>query len=278
MTVPGHCTRLPEAPATAPSASAARPAPLGTGPRPAAAKAGIRPKAAAHRVPAQRVPRPARPAAATRGDSASGGGPADGAAPRARLATAAQAPAPQRTAPELKSPSRGASHGQHLTYASFASYVKERGPVLLRTARSLTSNVNDAEDLLQTALTKTYVAWERIEDHRALDGYVRRALVNTRTSQWRKRKVDEFVCEELPEPENAPLEDPAEQQVLRDAMWGAIMKLPDRQRAMVVLRYYEDLSEVQTAEVLGVSVGTVKSAVSRALGKLREDPQLREDV
>jgi RNA polymerase sigma-70 factor (sigma-E family) len=160
------------------------------------------------------------------------------------------------------------------TYPSFSSYVKARRPVLLRTARSLTANPSDAEDLLQTALTKTYVAWERIEDHRALDGYVRRALLNTRTSQWRKRKVDEFVCDELPEPEGMPAGDPAEHQVLHDAMWRAIMKLPTRQRAMVVLRYYEDLSEVQTAEVLGVSVGTVKSAVSRALGKLREDPEL----
>ncbi|MFJ2722402.1 SigE family RNA polymerase sigma factor [Streptomyces sp. 6-11-2] len=160
-------------------------------------------------------------------------------------------------------------------YPSFAAYVRARQPLLLRTARSLTANPSDAEDLLQTALTKTYVAWERIEDHRALDGYVRRALLNTRTSQWRKRKVDEFACDELPEPEPAPgVTDPAEQQALRDALWRSIMKLPARQRAMVVLRYYEDLSEVQTAEVLGVSVGTVKSAVSRALGKLREDPEL----
>ncbi|GGW67549.1 MULTISPECIES: SigE family RNA polymerase sigma factor [Streptomyces] len=161
------------------------------------------------------------------------------------------------------------------SYPSFASYVSARQPVLLRTARSLTANPSDAEDLLQTALAKTYVAWERIEDHRALDGYVRRALLNTRTSQWRKRRVDEFACEELPEPEPQPgHDDPAERQALRDAMWRAIMKLPARQRAMVVLRYYEDLSEAQTAEVLGVSVGTVKSAVSRALGKLRDDPEL----
>ncbi|MEV3852932.1 SigE family RNA polymerase sigma factor [Streptomyces sp. NPDC050095] len=163
------------------------------------------------------------------------------------------------------------------TYPSFASYVRARQPVLLRTARSLTANPCDAEDLLQTALTKTYVAWDRIEDHRALDGYVRRALLNTRTSQWRKRKVDEFVCDELPEPAQASgpaATDQAEQQALHDAMWRAIMKLPARQRAMVVLRYYEDLSEAQTAEVLGVSIGTVKSAVSRALGKLREDPEL----
>lgn len=163
---------------------------------------------------------------------------------------------------------------QPAAYPSFSSYVRARQPVLLRTARSLTANPSDAEDLLQTALTRTYVAWERIVDHRALDGYVRRALLNTRTSQWRKRKVDEFGCDQLPEPEPVPAADPAEQQALRDAMWRAILKLPARQRAMVVLRYYEDLSEAQTAEVLDVSVGTVKSAVSRALGKLREDPEL----
>ncbi|KUJ70260.1 hypothetical protein ACZ90_05015 [Streptomyces albus subsp. albus] len=159
-------------------------------------------------------------------------------------------------------------------FPTFTSYVRARGPVLLRTARSLTANQSDAEDLLQTALTKTYLAWERIEDHRALDGYVRRALVNTRTSQWRKRRVDEFVCEELPEPDPAPAPDPAERQLLHDTMWRAVLRLPDRQRAMVVLRYYEDLSEAQTAELLGVSIGTVKSAVSRALGKLRQDPEL----
>jgi RNA polymerase sigma factor (sigma-70 family) len=81
-------------------------------------------------------------------------------------------------------------------------------------------------------------------------------------------------CAWRPSPPPPPAGDPAEQQALHDAMWRAIMKLPARQRAMVVLRYYEDLSEAQTAEVLGVSVGTVKSAVSRALGKLREDPEL----
>ncbi|WP_345619154.1 SigE family RNA polymerase sigma factor [Streptomyces ziwulingensis] len=181
------------------------------------------------------------------------------------------------TTPVCTSASKAATAGtQTLPYPSFSSYVQARQPVLLRAARSLTANPSDAEDLLQTALAKTYVAWERIEDHRALDGYVRRALLNTRTSQWRKRKVDEFACEDLPEPEPAPDggDDPAERQALHDAMWRAITKLPARQRAMVVLRYYEDLSEVQTAEVLGVSVGTVKSAVSRALGKLRDDPEL----
>lgn len=161
---------------------------------------------------------------------------------------------------------------------TFTSYVRARGPVLLRTARSLTANPSDAEDLLQTALTKTYLAWERIADHGALDGYVRRALVNTRTSQWRKRRVDEFACDELPEPEPTAGPDPAEEQAVRDALWHAVGKLPYRQRAMVVLRYYEDLSEARTAELLGVSVGTVKSAVSRAVAKLREDPELELEV
>lgn len=163
-------------------------------------------------------------------------------------------------------------------FPSFSSYVRARGPVLLRAARSLTANPADAEDLLQTALTKTYLAWDRIGDHRALDGYVRRTLANTRTSQWRRRRVEEFACEELPEPEGAPVPDPAERQMLREALWRSVLRLPDRQRAMVVLRYYEDLSEAQTAAVLGVSVGTVKSAVSRALARLREDTDLSRVV
>ena len=159
----------------------------------------------------------------------------------------------------------------------FTAYVRNRRPVLLRTARSLTPDPCDAEDLLQTALAKTYLAWERIADQGALDGYVRRTLVNTRTSQWRRRRLDEFACAELPEPPGriASAPDPADHQADRDAVWRAIGRLPPRQRAMVVLRFYEDLTEGQTAEVLGVSVGTVKSAVSRALVKLRTDPELR---
>ncbi|SFD19813.1 SigE family RNA polymerase sigma factor [Streptomyces aidingensis] len=167
-----------------------------------------------------------------------------------------------------------AATAAQVTPLTFTSYVKARGPVLMRTARSLTANPSDAEDLLQTALAKTYVQWERITDQRALDGYVRRALVNTRTSQWRKRRVDEYAVDELPEPEPLPQPDPAEVQAVREAMWQAVRRLPTRQRAMVVLRYYEDLSEARTAELLGVSVGTVKSAVSRALAKLREDTAL----
>ncbi len=158
----------------------------------------------------------------------------------------------------------------------FTAYVRDRGAALLRTARSLTPNPCDAEDLLQTALAKTYLAWGRIADHGALDGYVRRTLVNTRTSQWRKRRLEEVVCDEVPEAGAGRAPDPAEAQARRDALWHAVGRLPARQRDMLVLRYYEDLTEAQTARVLGVSVGTVKSAVSRALVKLRGDPGLAD--
>jgi DNA-directed RNA polymerase specialized sigma24 family protein len=90
--------------------------------------------------------------------------------------------------------------------------------------------------------------------------------------------VDEFACEEVPEGDAPPAPDPAEQQAQRDALWHAVSRLPARQRAMLVLRYYEDLTETQTARLLGVSVGTVKSAVSRALVKLRADPGLADAV
>src|SRR5688572_7283306 len=92
---------------------------------------------------------------------------------------------------------------------SFTAYVKARGPVLLRTARTLTPNPFDAEDLLQTALAKTYQAWDRIDDKQAVDGYLRRTLINTRTSQWRRRRAEEYPTAELPETPSTGA-DPAE--------------------------------------------------------------------
>ena len=127
----------------------------------------------------------------------------------------------------------------------------------------------DAEDLLQTALAKTYLAWGRIREREALDGYVRRVMVNTRTSWWRRHKVDESPTADLPEragPRRTRRPRPARRAVDRAG------RLPKRQRAAVVLRYYEDLTEAQTAEVLGVSVGTVKSTTSKALARLRQTP------
>ncbi len=154
----------------------------------------------------------------------------------------------------------------------FRSYVVGRSAALLRTAYLLTGNRADAEDLLQTALAKTYLAWDRIRDREAVDGYVRRVMVNTQTSWWRRRRVDERPTDELPE--RGGERDAAADLDLHDALWTALSALPKRQRAMVVLRYYEDLSEAETARVMGVSVGTVKSATSRALAKLREDASL----
>jgi RNA polymerase sigma-70 factor (sigma-E family) len=157
----------------------------------------------------------------------------------------------------------------------FRSYVAARSPALLRTAYLLTGHRADAEDLLQTALAKTYLAWERIRDREAVDGYVRRVMVNTQTSWWRRRKVDEWPTGELPE-RPAGRDDTADLD-LHDALWTALSTLPKRQRAMVVLRFYEDLSEAETARLMGVSVGTVKSTTSRALVKLRDSSGLRDD-
>ena len=154
----------------------------------------------------------------------------------------------------------------------FRSYVTGRSAALLRTAYLLTGNRADAEDLLQTALAKTYLSWDRIRDREAVDGYVRRIMVNTQTSWWRRRKVDERPTDRLPD-RSGGRDDTADLE-LHDALWTALSALPKRQRAMVVLRYYEDLSEAETARVMGVSIGTVKSTTSRALSKLREDSSL----
>ncbi len=154
----------------------------------------------------------------------------------------------------------------------FRSYVTGRSAALLRTAYLLTGNRADAEDLLQTALAKTYLSWDRIRDREAVDGYVRRVMVNTQTSWWRRRKVDERPTDELPDRGGG--RDSTADLDLHDALWTALASLPTRQRAVVVLRYYEDLSEAETARVMGVSVGTVKSTTSRALSKLREDSSL----
>ncbi|MFI6324605.1 SigE family RNA polymerase sigma factor [Nonomuraea sp. NPDC050556] len=146
----------------------------------------------------------------------------------------------------------------------FHEYVRTRGPALLRTAHQLTGHACDAEDLLQSALTKTYLAWDRIQDLRALDGYVRRAMVNINISQWRRRRLEEYPSEELPEPVSWECSS-------FEGLEAALERLPPRMRAAIVLRYYEDLSEPEVASRLGISVGTVKSTVSRAMAKLRDE-------
>ncbi|HXA60864.1 MAG TPA: SigE family RNA polymerase sigma factor [Streptosporangiaceae bacterium] len=153
----------------------------------------------------------------------------------------------------------------------FREYVSTRGPALLRTAMLLTSDRTDAEDLLQAALTKTYLAWERINDRAAMDGYVRRAMINTQISWWRRRKLEIYPTGDLPD---RPVPDQTARSDLHDALSRALEKLPRRQRAAVMLRYYDDLTEAEIAEILGVSVGTVKSSVSRAMARLRDDTEI----
>ena len=157
---------------------------------------------------------------------------------------------------------------------AFRDYVTARSRSLLRTAYLLTGNQADAEDLVQSALAKTYQAWDRIEDLGALDGYVRRAMVNTHISWWRRRKLEEFPTDELPDQAVA---DHSGDSDSREVLRRAIDRLPDRMRAAVLLRYYQDMTETEIANALGVSLGTVKSTVSRAVAKLRVDAELLAD-
>jgi RNA polymerase sigma-70 factor (sigma-E family) len=149
--------------------------------------------------------------------------------------------------------------------AEFSAYMSARQPSLLRTAYLLTGDRHTAEDLVQTALAKLYLSWDRVQRAESVDGYVRRILVNEHNSLWRRPwKRRETTTSELPD---APAAPPA---AAHDAdLWAFVQSLPRKQRAALVLRYYEELSEAETAAVLGVSVGTVKSQTSRALAALR---------
>lgn len=148
----------------------------------------------------------------------------------------------------------------------FREFVAARSGALLRTAYLLVGDWGTAEDLLQTALTKTYLAWKRMGTIEAVEPYTRRVLVNTATSWWRRRWHGERPTEVLPD-RSGP--DEHQQAVERDVIWRHVRALPARQRAVLVLRYYEDLSEAQTAELLEISPGTVKSQTARALATLR---------
>jgi RNA polymerase sigma-70 factor (sigma-E family) len=151
--------------------------------------------------------------------------------------------------------------------AEFSAYLAARQGSLLRTAYLLTGDRHQAEDLVQTAFAKLYLAWDRVQDRESLDGYVRRILVNENNSLWRRAwKRREVATERLPE---APSRDTYDEGRAA-ALWDLVQTLPRRARAVVVLRYYEELSEAETADVLGISIGTVKSQTSRALATLRE--------
>ena len=149
---------------------------------------------------------------------------------------------------------------------AFQSFIAARSVALLRTGYLLVGDLGRAEDLLQTALVKTYLAWPRIRDAGAVEGYVRRTMVTTATSWWRGRRYRERVVDRVPD---APGTDDIAHLVERDAMWEHLQALPAKQRAVLVLRYYEGLAEAEIADALGISRGTVKSHTSRALATLR---------
>ena len=151
----------------------------------------------------------------------------------------------------------------------FDEFVVSRSPALLRTAYLLIHDEGLAEDLVQTALTKSWFAWQRIDGDP--EPYVRRVLVTTSVSWWRRRWTRELPAADLPE-RAAP--EAADRSVDPQDLWEAIGHLPRRQRAVVVLRYLEDRTEAETAELLGCSAGTVKSQCAKALAKLKRDPTL----
>jgi RNA polymerase sigma-70 factor (sigma-E family) len=146
----------------------------------------------------------------------------------------------------------------------FRAFVVDQRRSLLRTAYLLTGDHGHAEDLVQTALLKTYRHWDRVSGRGDPTAYVRRVLVTTQTSWLRRSSSTEQVISAVPDRAADPRYEPDEE-LLR-----ALRLLPPRMRAVVVLRFYEDLSEAATAELLGCSAGTVKTQTSRAMARLRE--------
>jgi len=163
--------------------------------------------------------------------------------------------------------SGGGDSGTMRSRESFEAFVAARSSGLLRTAYLLTHDQYLAEDLLQTSLAKAWSSWGRVEDQP--EAYVRRILINTYSTWWRRRWNGEVPTEVLPE---TSFLNPDTGAALE--LRAALARLPRRQRAVIVLRFFEDLTEAETARLLQCSVGTVKSQTSKALVKLRIDPTL----
>jgi RNA polymerase sigma-70 factor (sigma-E family) len=144
----------------------------------------------------------------------------------------------------------------------FEHFVAARSAALLRTAYLLTGHHQDAEDLVQAALVKAVAAWPRITGDP--EPYVRKIMVRENISRWRRRRWREVYVDRMPDVSHPEVDVSGRLQLA-----GALAGLAPRQRAVIVLRYYEDLTERETAELLGVSVGTVKSQARDALARLR---------
>jgi RNA polymerase sigma-70 factor (sigma-E family) len=152
--------------------------------------------------------------------------------------------------------------------AAYSDFVAARSASLFRTAYLVIGDHQLAQDLLQESLVRVYVAWPRLREVTRAEAYTRRVIVTTAISWRRRRSFHERPTEQLAEVAGADAFDAV---MGRDEVWVELRRLPPRQRAAVVLRFCEDLSERQTAELMGCSVGTVKKQVFLALGKLRAD-------
>jgi RNA polymerase sigma-70 factor (sigma-E family) len=151
--------------------------------------------------------------------------------------------------------------------AAFAEYAEACSVAMFRTAFLMVGDHQLAQDLVQEALVKTLMAWPRLNDRENLHAYTRRIIVTTSLSWRRRRSFHERPVEVLPERHGPDLADAV---VSHEEMMAALGTLPPRQRAAIVLRFYQDLTEAQTAEAMGCSVGAVKSQVSAGLRRLRE--------
>ncbi len=154
----------------------------------------------------------------------------------------------------------------------FREFVAGRGAALSRSAWLLTGDAHAAEDLLQAALMKAWLHWDRVQRADSPEAYVRRVMYTTYVSWWRRHWRGERPSADLPDLPD-PV-DPTDAADLREGVRRMLASLPTGQRAVVVLRYFDDYTEAQAADVLGCSVGTVKSQTSRALATLRNSPLL----
>jgi RNA polymerase sigma-70 factor (sigma-E family) len=157
----------------------------------------------------------------------------------------------------------------------FDAYVRASGPRLKRLAFLLTGDLYTGEDLLQSAYAKVLPRWHLVRRYENPDAYVRRVMVSIRTSWWRRLRDRELLTGEVPDrPQSpgvgsAPGRDVAADEAESDRVLRALRTLPRRQQVAVVLRHYCDLSEAETAAVMGISVGGVKSQTSKGLAALR---------
>jgi RNA polymerase sigma-70 factor (sigma-E family) len=158
--------------------------------------------------------------------------------------------------------------------SEFAQFIKARSHALQRTAWLLTGDWGMAEDLVQTALARSWPRWERINRRDDPEVYVRRVMINTWRTWSRRRWRGEKATPDV-EPD-AVVNDVASEVATRMYLRDLLATLSGRQRAVLVLRLYDDLPEAQVAEMLSCSTGTVKSTLSRALARLRQDPHLAE--